>query len=412
MFSLDNGFPCAEETAETFWAALHGLVTLTRARRLSAERVADRLALLVDRFVPREDLLGDPHPRRPGERAHPIPQRSVPVPLSDAVTSRAGGESPDDGWTLAHAEWEGEAVTPRSRRATEETSPEAPATASSGGRARTDFDEIYDQPDPRAFFRTLGAWEYQTPHHAQAIFRRMVAAREQAAHAAEPVTVVDLCCSYGINAALLNHDLTMADLYEHYGSAEVAALSTAELVERDRAFYATRRRPDAVRVVGLDAARNAVGYARAVGLLEQGFAENLETAPPSEALLRAVRDACLITVTGGISFLSPRTFQPLLAAVRGPVWVAAFVLRSGSYQSLAEALASFGLVTEVDRNRTFPQRRFTDDQERQYAVEAVTAVGEDPEGRESDGYFHAALHLSRPAPDVTAFPLASLLDHA
>lgn len=38
---------------ETFWAALHGLVTLTRAGRLPAGRAADRLTLLVDRFVPR-----------------------------------------------------------------------------------------------------------------------------------------------------------------------------------------------------------------------------------------------------------------------------------------------------------------------------------------------------------------------
>lgn len=81
MFSLDNGLPFADETTpaplheafgvlqdhladhahpdepglfvETFWAALHGLVTLTRAGRLPAERVSDRLTLLVDRFVSR-----------------------------------------------------------------------------------------------------------------------------------------------------------------------------------------------------------------------------------------------------------------------------------------------------------------------------------------------------------------------
>ncbi|MFF4507500.1 TetR/AcrR family transcriptional regulator [Streptomyces sp. NPDC001401] len=81
MFSLDNGLPFADEATpaplreafqalldplvdhahpddpglfvETFWAALHGLVTLTRAGRLPADRVPDRLTLLVDRFLPR-----------------------------------------------------------------------------------------------------------------------------------------------------------------------------------------------------------------------------------------------------------------------------------------------------------------------------------------------------------------------
>ncbi|MFE5871138.1 TetR/AcrR family transcriptional regulator [Streptomyces roseifaciens] len=81
MFSLDNGLAFADETtpaplreafqalldplvdhahpdepalfAETFWAALHGLVTLTRAGRLPAPHVTARLTLLADRFVPR-----------------------------------------------------------------------------------------------------------------------------------------------------------------------------------------------------------------------------------------------------------------------------------------------------------------------------------------------------------------------
>ena len=81
IFSLDNGLPYAADDTpaplreafqalldpladhahpdepglfvETFWAALHGLVTLTRAGRLPPDRAADRLTLLVDRFVPR-----------------------------------------------------------------------------------------------------------------------------------------------------------------------------------------------------------------------------------------------------------------------------------------------------------------------------------------------------------------------
>jgi hypothetical protein len=38
---------------EVFWAALHGLVTLTRAGRLPPEHTAQRLDVLVDRLVDR-----------------------------------------------------------------------------------------------------------------------------------------------------------------------------------------------------------------------------------------------------------------------------------------------------------------------------------------------------------------------
>ncbi|AYN44048.1 hypothetical protein D9753_35150 [Streptomyces dangxiongensis] len=271
------------------------------------------------------------------------------------------------------------------------------------------FDDSYDQPDPRAYFRALGPLEYQAPHHGQGVFRRAVAARTRTARGAEPVTVLDICCSYGINAALLNHAVTLDDLYAHYTSPEATALTTAELIEWDRSYYAARRRPDPARVIGLDMAANAISYACEVGLLGQGFAENLETAPPSASLLRAARHARLITITGGATFLSPRTFQPILACAQDPVWVAAFVLRTTSYKSIAACLASNGLVTEEVTTHTFPQRRFTDADEQRYAVQAVTGAGGDPNGKEVDGYFHAMLHLSRPPEDATAFPLADLI---
>ncbi|MFJ2605541.1 hypothetical protein ACIO13_11275 [Streptomyces sp. NPDC087425] len=284
---------------------------------------------------------------------------------------------------------------------------EGGAGSASGSGAMTSFDEIYDRPDPRDFFRVLGRWGYQTPQHAQGVFRRLVAARSDG-----PVTVLDLCCSYGINAALLNHDLTWADLHDHYTSPQAAALTTAELIARDRAYYAAHRRPDAVRAIGLDPAAHALAYARAVGLLDEGFAENLEAAAPSPGLLRATEDTGLITVTGGASFLTPRTFRPLLAAARQPVWVAAFVLRTGSYQAIADGLASEGLVTEKAAEPTYPQRRFTDADEQRHAVDAVTALGEDPRGKEADGCFHTAVHLSRPAEDAGNPPLTAFLAEA
>ncbi|WP_407555516.1 hypothetical protein [Streptomyces sp. Pv4-95] len=294
---------------------------------------------------------------------------------------------------MAHARYEGQGNLESA----------APGDATACGQTEmTSFDEAYDQPDPRHFFRLLGRWDYQTPHHAQAVFRRVAAAR-----AAAPLTVLDLCCSYGINAALLNHDLTLEDLYAHYTSPQAAALTTAELIEWDRAYYAAHRRPDAHRVIGLDIAANAISYALAVGLLDEGFAENLEAAPPTPALLRAVQPTLVVTVTGGASFLSPRTLQPLLAAAHEQVWIAAFVLRTGSYRHIADGLTPYGLITEKAAAPSYRQRRFTSVHEQRYAITAVTAAGEDPQGRETDGYFHTELHLSRPAKDTAALPLTT-----
>ncbi|MGW0466673.1 hypothetical protein ACWDX6_15525 [Streptomyces sp. NPDC003027] len=259
----------------------------------------------------------------------------------------------------------------------------------SGGKAR--FDDVYDQPDPRAYFRRLAPLEYEIPQRAQAAFRRAAAERDGG-------TVLDLCCSYGINAALLNHDLTLAELYARYTGPEVSELTGAELAERDKAFYAARRRPDAAPVLGLDVAGHALRYAREVGLLDDAFAENLEGDEPASPRLRAaMADVGLITLTGGGSYLTRRTFAALLPWSRRPLRVSAFVLRTVDYAPIAACLAEYGLRTVVDPSVTYPQRLFTDEREQRFAIETVRALGADPTGRETEGRFHTVLYESVPA---------------
>ncbi|MFF5019717.1 hypothetical protein [Streptomyces sp. NPDC001165] len=264
-----------------------------------------------------------------------------------------------------------------------------------GGKSR--FDDIYDRPDPRAYFRRLAPLEYEIPHHAQPVFRQ--AATNRAAlddgHPGRPA-VLDVCCSYGINAALLNHDVTLANMYERYSSPDRQAMSTAELAAQDKEFYAERRRPDAVPVFGLDVAAPAVHYALEVGLLDAAFADDLEQAPPSPGLRRALAEVGLVTLTGGGSYVTARTFTALLDGARRPVWVSAFVLRTVSYHPIVRALAAHGLSTTVDVSRTYPQRLFTDEREQRYAIEAVRALGGDPAEREKDGRFHSLRYESRP----------------
>lgn len=223
-----------------------------------------------------------------------------------------------------------------------------------------------------------------------------------------PLNVVDLCCSYGVNAALLNHRLSLTDLYGRYTANGQAMPSTGQLTEEDRTFFATRRRAEPFRITGIDAADRAVGYARSVGLLDHGFAENLELDEPSPELRKVLADTDLITVTGGVGYISARTFGRLfdcvLAALGRRVRAARGVLPAG-----LRPAGPGGLVTEKLTTRTFRQRRFADGNERQAAFEALAARGLPTAGKESDGFYHADLYLSRPAADVAALPLDELL---
>lgn len=275
-----------------------------------------------------------------------------------------------------------------------------------GLQGKANFGEIYDRPDPRAYYSELGSYDYEIPQHGKTVFQQVLEAMP-----VESPTVVDLCCSYGVNAALLKHDVDLPDLYQHYGSEEIADLSAEEMVKIDREFYSDKKLPDAPSMIGLDAAAPAIEYALEVGLLDQGASENLETRDPSPQLARALADVDLFTVTGGIGYVTELTFDRLLAcsAPDKRPWVASLCLRTVPFDPIADCLASHGLVTEQLEDVTFPQRRFTSEEERESALRALEALGLTPEGRESEGCYHANVYLSRPAEDVRERSVSDIL---
>ncbi|WP_119068481.1 hypothetical protein [Rubrobacter indicoceani] len=273
-------------------------------------------------------------------------------------------------------------------------------------KSKANFDAVYDLPDPRGYFEALGSLDYRAPEHGGRVFGSLLDLRREEDQSkgrtqGRPAPkVLDLCCSYGVNAALLKCDLTLDDLYERYRSEEIAGLSGEELVRSDRAFYAAHRRRDACEVAGTDAAQNAVRYAVRAGLLDAGAAENLEEAEPTPELARASQGVSLISVTGGVGYIWEHTFERVLRSVTvagGTPWVAAFAVRFVDYGPIAAVLARHGLVTEKVSVRTFAQRRFRDAAERDHVLEQLARAGVDPTGREEAGWYHADLYLSRPA---------------
>lgn len=268
-----------------------------------------------------------------------------------------------------------------------------------GGKAS--FDDVYDQPDPRAYYRTLRPYDYQIPHHAQQLVRRMLGTKHLVAAAERgPLGVLDVCCSYGLNAALLNHTLTLDDLYRHYAHHDQPPQgprpSAAELTDIDRRFYAEHRRYDAVHTIGLDVAGHAVAYAKGAGILDEGYAEDLEHHEPSAALRRALGEVSLITVSGGVGYVTERTFTRLVQHLGPHAWVLALVLRTVSYDGISAALTAQGLTT-ARAGTTYLQRRFTSAAEQRHALDAVAVAGRSPQGLETDGYYHTDLYLSGPA---------------
>lgn len=261
---------------------------------------------------------------------------------------------------------------------------------------KADFSSMYTRPDPRAYFDTLMPLDYQIPAHgARAVDGVLASLPERA----DPTTVLDVCCSYGINAALLRSDLTLTRLGEHYRDPEAADVPGEVMIARDHDFFERHRRDRRLRLLGLDASRPAIDYSLRAGLLDDGWSDDLEHHDPSPSLAAGLAEVDVVVCTGGVGYVGAPTFTRILSAmdVHEHTRIVSFVLRSVDYGPIAATLERFGLVTEAAPGEVVRQRRFADVREHEATLRAVRDRGLDPAGLEEDGWHYATCFVSRPA---------------
>lgn len=261
---------------------------------------------------------------------------------------------------------------------------------------KADFSSMYTSPDPRAYFEALMPLGYEIPEHGTRFVESVLAALPS--HE-EPTTVLDVCCSYGINAALMRSTLSLAQLGAHHLADEVADVPAEVKIARDREFFDRHARQRRLRLLGLDASRPAIDYALRAGLLDAGWCDDLERDEPSPQLLAGLHDVDVVVCTGGVGYVGTATFDRILSAmtIRAHTRVVSFVLRSIDYGPVEAVLAGHGLVTGRGLAEPVRQRRFADEQERHATLRAVRARGLDPVGLEEDGWHYANCFVSRPA---------------
>ncbi|KAJ0375591.1 hypothetical protein COL26b_006097 [Colletotrichum chrysophilum] len=249
---------------------------------------------------------------------------------------------------------------------------------------------------PRAYFKALTPLQYQIPQQALPFVERVLELSSPSEDV-QPRKVLDVCCSYGINAALLRYDLTLDTLSAHLASSP--KLSGRDQIISDKRFFASKLIHPEVDVLGLDIAPEAIAYAVKTGLMKDGWAENLETSDPSLSLREGLKDVEVVVCTGGVGYVGASTFSRIADAVEdsSKLWIVTFVLRVFSFDEIADVLEEkHGLVTEKIPGHLFRQRRFTTREEQSAAVADVRARGLDTKGLEEDGWFYAECYVTRP----------------
>ena len=273
------------------------------------------------------------------------------------------------------------------------------------------LDDIYNRPDPRGYFTALKPLQYMIPQLAKPVFDEVIAAFRRMRNKKRP-KLVDVGCSYGVNAALLKHRMDLAQLYDLYADRSAAELTRDRLMARDRRLFAADAGASALDVVGLDSAERAVAYAVETGILDDGVAADLEANEPEAGERDALSDADLVISTGCIGYVGAPTFARILDANRATrPWLAHFVLRMFSFEPLRNLFKARGYLTEKAQGRLFRQRRFASGVEQAEVLGRLEERGVDAAGREAERWLYAEFFLSRPAEEARRMPLAEIVGH-
>jgi SAM-dependent methyltransferase len=258
---------------------------------------------------------------------------------------------------------------------------------------KVSLDHLYTQADPRTYFGTLRHLDYRIPGLAKPHFAGLIEEFRRT-HEVDRVTILDIGCSYGINAALLRCDLTMDELYGRY--CRFAADAPRDTVlAADRTLVRTRARADHTRFLGLDISGDALSYALAVGFLDGAVHADLEHNDPTAEQRDILGSADLVISTGCLGYVTERTLAHVARAGRTRPWMAHTVLRMYRFEPVAQCLAELGYET-VRMDGLLRQRRFASSEEQSQVLDTLSDLGIDPRGLEDDGWMYAQMFISRP----------------
>ncbi len=260
------------------------------------------------------------------------------------------------------------------------------------------LDHIYDRATPVQFYKAVSALDYCIPHLAQPIFSSLISFLDGRLAGKRP-RVIDLGCSYGVNGALLKSRRSLAEIFQHYEGQEMGPELPHDLIETERAFYGQLN--EFIDLIGVDLSMPALEYAQAAGFIDQKLQGNFEVRdlmPPEVSLLQ---NSDLLISTGCIGYVGHLTISRLLAAIlpKRPL-MAHFVLRTFSFDRIASDARALGYQVFQSR-RSYKQRRFASDAERNSALNRLRDMSIDPQGLEKDGWYYADLFLC--LPDGIAF---------
>ncbi|MEO0566128.1 MAG: hypothetical protein AAF066_00210 [Pseudomonadota bacterium] len=271
-----------------------------------------------------------------------------------------------------------------------------------GQKIVTIYDDIYDLPDCRSYYRAMHNAGFRTAHFASAAFLAVLAELKRQ-RGEKPKRVMDFASGYGIAAALMRHDVTLDTVLSRYMDSWFDEADTSDVTQADKAWLSRNQRAGQKDLYGgIDIAGNALRYGEQAGVFDAGFAENLQDEEPSDGLQSWLEACELVVECGSVMHMLPGALEKVLRATTSTeAWICSAPIRGNDSAESLDMMRDYGRLVEVLPVPPFRHRRFSEPAEQERAMANAEARGHDTAGYENTGFFHAQIFLARPKSEAT-----------
>lgn len=276
---------------------------------------------------------------------------------------------------------------------------------------KLDLDNVYNLKSPELYYQFIDHYKYYLPEHAKPYFQKIIETYRQH-KSKKKLKVLDVGCSYGVNAAILKFDKSISGIYQYYANLASGIQSMESACEyQDRDWFRQANVDDELDFIGLDAAENAVDYAIESQLIQSGISTNLEKSPLSAQDRANLQDLNLLISTGCIGYITEITFRKMLAAIEDAhqLWGAVFVLKMFDLAALEEELAKYDLML-VKTEVAVKQRKFSSTDEKESMIGFIEKQGLCANAEKESDHLFAQLFLILPRPLVSEPFIQKMLD--
>ena len=261
---------------------------------------------------------------------------------------------------------------------------------------KKDFTDIYGQKFPNDYLEEMRRLHYRIPNKTKSFYLSL--AEQLYKRLARPINILDIGSSYGINAALMKHDLEMSDLDDFFLKRENASM------EQTKQFFEKLPSNNHLKFYQIDISDPALQFSEEVKLCKKGICVNLETESFS---INEIPSFDMIIATGCIGYIGYKAFSNLFVLIKKqqtkfsqseidkPIF-AFSVLRIFDMEKIQQTFDYYGYSLVRTDLGPIRQRQFSDSEEKSQTVSLLHDKGIDSKDYEDDGYFYAHFYIASP----------------